>query len=157
MRNLHNICWWLIFTIMGIMIQAVAPGIDALVVGFIILLQERDYRTMAWLLPLFILLQEGMGTQAFGAVAVWYAAVAGAHTVGCRLFNAAGFLFVFLLSGCLGAAFVGVAWLMRPLQEGPGFDLQAMLDLGMIQAIYIPAAWWIFASMRPQGQEEHAE
>ena len=44
----------------AIVLQAAVPGLDVLTVGLIILLQERDYKNMLWLLPVFILLQEGM-------------------------------------------------------------------------------------------------
>ena len=75
MNKLRSLVWWLCFMAGAIVLQAAVPGLDVLTVGLIILLQERDYKNMLWLLPLFILLQEGMGTRPFGAVIVWYATV----------------------------------------------------------------------------------
>ncbi len=46
-------------------LQAMASGLDVLVVGLIILLQERDYKGYALASAAFILLQEGMGTRPF--------------------------------------------------------------------------------------------
>ena len=59
MRTLRSIAWWAFFMACAIVLQAAVPGLDVLTVGLIILLQERDYKNMLWLLPVFILLQEG--------------------------------------------------------------------------------------------------
>ena len=110
---------------------------------------------MLWLLPLFILLQEGMGTRPFGAVIVWYAAVVLMFKMGRWLFEVENFIFVFLLSACLGAAYYGVAWLMSPLQNLP-FDVQGTLDRSLIQAIFVPFAWRLLVATRhwnPNDQE----
>ena len=75
MQAVRNIFWWLCFVALGICVQSLVPCLDALVVGLVILLQERDYKNLCWLLPLFVLLQEGIGTSPFGATIVWYALV----------------------------------------------------------------------------------
>ena len=67
MQAVRNIFWWLCFVALGICVQSLVPCLDALVVGLVILLQERDYKNLCWLLPLFVLLQEGIGTSPFGA------------------------------------------------------------------------------------------
>ena len=77
MQAVRNIFWWLCFVALGICVQSLVPCLDALVVGLVILLQERDYKNLCWLLPLFVLLQEGIGTSPFGATIVWYALAAG--------------------------------------------------------------------------------
>ncbi|MFT4300295.1 MAG: hypothetical protein QM579_00930 [Desulfovibrio sp.] len=147
MSTLRNIIWWLCFLAAAVGIQAAVPGLDVMTVGLIILLQERDYKNMFWLLPLFILLQEGMGTRTFGGVIVWYVAVIALFRMGRWLFEAENFLFIFLLSACLGAAYYGVAWLMAPLQDLP-FNVQDILDKSLIQAIFIPVAWKILVATR---------
>ena len=147
MSALRDILWWLCFLAAAVGIQAAVPGLDVMTVGLIILLQERDYKSMFWLLPLFILLQEGMGTRTFGGVIVWYVAVIALFRMGRWLFEAENFLFIFLLSACLGAAYYGVAWLMAPLQDLP-FNVQDILDKSLIQAIFIPVAWKILVATR---------
>lgn len=117
MSKFRNIVWWLCFIVLAVGLQALAPGLDVLAAGLIILLQERDYKNMLWLLPLFLLLQEGMGTRVFGAAIVWYAAVIALFKLGRWLFEVENFIFVFLLSACLGAAYYAVAWLMAPFAE----------------------------------------
>ena len=155
MRTLRSSAWWAFFMACAIVLQAAVPGLDVLTVGLIILLQERDYKNMLWLLPVFILLQEGMGTRPFGAVIVWYAAVILLFKMGRWLFEVENFIFVFLLSACLGAAYYAIAWLMAPLQNLP-FDVQGTLDTSLIQAIFVPFAWRLLVATRhwnPNDQE----
>lgn len=155
MSTLRDVIWWLSFLAAAVGIQAFVPGLDVMTVGLIILLQERDYKNMLWLLPLFILLQEGMGTRVFGGVIVWYIAVIVLFRMGRWLFEAENFLFIFLLSACLGAAYFGVAWLMAPLQDLP-FNFQDTLDKSLIQAIFIPFAWKLLVATR-HGKAHAAE
>ena len=147
MSKFRNICWGLFFMAAAIGLQALTPGLDALAVGIIILLQERDYKNMLWLLPLFVLLQEGMGTRVFGGVIVWYAAIIVLFKLGRWLFEVENFIFIFLLSSCLGAAYYGVAWLMAPLQDIP-FNVQDTLDKSLIQALFLPFAWRLLIATR---------
>lgn len=147
MSKFRNICWWLFFMAAAIGLQALTPGLDALAVGIIILLQERDYKNMLWLLPLFVLLQEGMGTRVFGGVIVWYAAIIVLFKLGRWLFEVENFIFIFLLSSCLGAAYYGVAWLMAPLQD-IAFNVQDTLDKSLIQALFLPFAWRLLIATR---------
>lgn len=142
-----NVFWWLCFIILAICVQAMAPGLDVLVVGLIILLQEKDWRGMLWLLPLFILLQEGMGTRPFGATIVWYASAIAIFRIGRWLFETENFLYIFLLSACLGAAYYGVSWLMAPLQNLT-FNVDDTLEKGLLQAIFIPLAWRLLTFTR---------
>ena len=147
MKLLRAAGWWLAFLAVGICIQALTPGLDVLAVGLIILLQERDYRNLVWLLPLFVLVQEGMGTRPFGAVIVWYAATIVLFRLGRWLFEVENFVFVFLLSACLGAAYYGVTWLMAPLQN-LSFNVEDTLDKALVQALFMPFAWRLLVAAR---------
>ena len=155
MKTIRNICWWLAFMVVGIAVQAAVPGLDVLILGLVILLQEEDYRNMLWLLPVFILLQEGMGCRSFGASIIWYTAAILLFRLGHWRFEVENFLFVFLLSACLGATYFGVAWLMDPLQGIP-FDQQAMLDASLVQAIFLPVAWRLCVMLRPRRESADA-
>lgn len=147
MTNWRNAVFWGCFIILAICVQALAPGLDVLVVGLIILLQEEDYSGMLWLLPLFVLLQEGMGTRPFGAIIVWYAAVILLFKLGCWLFNAKNFIFIFILSACLGGTYFAIAWLMSPLQN-LAFNVGDTLDKSLVQAVFLPFAWYALSALR---------
>lgn len=152
----RNVFWWLCFIVLAICAQALAPGLDVLVVGLIILLQEKDWRGMLWLLPLFILLQEGVGTRPFGATIVWYASAIVIFRLGRWLFETENFLFIFLLSACLGAAYYSVAWLMAPLQN-LAFNVDDTLEKGLLQAIFMPFAWRLLTATRQRRSLEEEE
>lgn len=147
MKAFRAVCWWLCFLAVGVCIQALVPGLDVLAVGLIIVLQERDYRNLVWLLPLFVLVQEGMGTRPFGAVIVWYAATIVLFRLGRWLFQVENFVFVFLLSACLGAVYYGVTWLMAPLQNLT-FNVEDTLDKSLVQALFMPFAWRLLVAAR---------
>lgn len=149
MSTFQESCWWVAFIVLSIIVQALAPGLDALVVGVILLLQERNYKTLGWLLPVFIILQEGMGTRSFGGVLLWYLIVIASFRIGRWLFEVGNFVFIVLLSTCLGGAYFGLAWLLAPLQATPSFDANAMRDISLLQAVYMPLAWRMLAALRP--------
>lgn len=149
----RNVAWWVCFVFVAICVQALAPGLDVLVIGLIILLQEKDWRGMLWLLPLFCLIQEGTGTRPFGAIIVWYSATIVIFHLGRWLFETRNFLFMFLLSACLGGAYYSVDWLMAPLQN-ISFDIPATLDKSLSQAIFMPFAWKLLTVARPLVPDE---
>lgn len=147
MKKLGQIIWWLLFIFFAIVMQTWIIGLDALVVGLILLLQERDYKNLLWILPLFILIQEGMGTRIFGAAIILYIATFLLFHIGRWLFEVENFVFIFLLSSCIGVSYFTIYWLMAPLQDIP-FLTADMLDLCLIQALYIPLSWKIFVTLR---------
>lgn len=154
MNKIGQIFLWLLFVFFAIAIQTWLTGLDALVVGLIILLQERDYKTLLWVLPLFILIQEGMGTRIFGTAIILYVVTFMLFHIGRWLFEVENFVFIFLLSSCIGIAYFGIYWLMAPLQEIT-FLTGEMLDICLIQALYIPLAWKVLVMLRPK--VHHAE
>ena len=70
------------------------------------------------------------------------------------LFEADSFLFTFLLSACLGAAYFGITWLFAPLQNLE-FDSRQVMDASLVQAVYTPLAWRLCALLRP-GRKSNA-
>ena len=69
------------------------------------------------------------------------------------LFEVGNFIFVFLLSACLGCAYYGVAWLMAPLQN-LAFNVQDTLDKSLVQAIFMPFAWQAIVAVRKKTVKE---
>ena len=136
----RNVLWWLMFLPLALALQLFLPGLDALVIGLILVLQERRYKDLLWVLPVLIILQEGMGSREFGGMILWYAAVIGFFMLGRWLFEVENFLFVFLLSTCLGAGHFALVYVLAPLQD-LYINVQATLDESVIQALFIPIAW----------------
>lgn len=138
--NARNIIWWVAFLVVSICLQQLLPGLDVLVIGLIIALQEGKPIQLLWVLPVLILMQEGMGTLAFGTSLLWYAVVIVLFHVGRWLFEAENFYFVFLLSACLGTVHFFLIQMMASLQDIvlPIADLR---DESILQALFIPFAW----------------
>ncbi len=138
--RMRNLTWWLGFFYVGICLQNALPGLDVLVIGLLIALQERRWLQLAWVLPALVLVQEGGGTLDFGASVLWYAAVIALFFVGHWLFAVENLLFMFLLSAFMGIAHLGVVHLMAALQSAP-LDSAILLDESILQALFIVFAW----------------
>ena len=99
-------------------------------------LQERRPFQLAVVLLALILVQEGVGTLDFGT-SVWYLLVITLFFIGRWMFETENWLFVLLLSGCIGLAHYGVIWLMTRLQFIP-LDTTQLLDESILQALLTP-------------------
>ncbi len=135
--------WWFFFIPISIMLQAVLPTLDALLIGLIISLQEHRYKDLLWILPLFILIQEGIGSREFGGAILWYSLVIILFIIGRWLFEVQNTLFVLLLSACLGVVHFILVYLLAPLQDLQVVNMDQLIYDNAIQAIFIPIAWWI--------------
>lgn len=135
-----NLVWWTLFFVAGICLQRLLPGVDVLVVGLLVALQERRPLQIFWVAVVLLVFQEGMGTLEFGASLLWYPLVICLFFIGRWLFETRNILFVFLLSACIGAGHLGVLLLMDRLQYIAA-DLSAQLDESILQAVLIPIVW----------------
>lgn len=135
-----NILWWTAFLGLGLALQQAFPGTDILAVGLFLALQERRPVQIAVLLVLLILIQEGVGTLDFGASILWYLLVITLFFTGRWMFETENWLFVLLLSVCLGVAHFGVIWLMTHLQFIPS-DTARLIDESILQALLTPFVW----------------
>ncbi|MFR7887805.1 MAG: hypothetical protein ACLU4B_04995 [Bilophila wadsworthia] len=111
-----NILWWVAFFVFGLALQQALPGTDVLVAGLFLALQERRPFQLAVVLLALILVQEGVGTLDFGTSVLWYLLVITLFFIGRWMFETENWLFVLLLSGCIGLAHYGVIWLMTRLR-----------------------------------------
>ena len=135
-----NMLFWLGFTVACIWLQHFIQGVDFLVVGLILLLQEGRWPKTLWLALLWILIQDGGGNLAFGPALLWYAGVAALFHAGRWLFEAENVLFILLLGLSLGVWHLGLVWLMASLQDvvvsGP-----ALLRESLVQALVVLPVW----------------
>lgn len=147
MLALRNAIWWTCFIAISLVVQVNLHRLDALIVGIIIVTEERDYRTMVWLLPLILLLQEGMGTQHFGAYVLMIAAFFALYRLCSDIASASPALFVLAIAIGIGASRGALDWLFCALQDYP-FSPDTTLHTCILQAIYTPLAWLFFARLR---------
>ena len=143
----RNVVWWVGFLFPAVALQRFFPGVDFLLAGFLLTLQERRYFDLLWVLPLLVILQEGMGTREFGLVLLWYVVVTVVFLLGRWLFDIENFLYAFLFSSCLAACYFAVAFLMSPLYAVP-VDTQMLLDECVYLALLLPVFWKLAQTTR---------
>ena len=152
----RNAIWWVLFLFPAIILQRFFPGVDFLLTGFLLTLQERRYADMLWVLPLLVILQEGMGTREFGVVLLWYVAVAVVFLAGRWLFDVDNFLYAFLFSACLAVCYFAVAFLMSPLYSAP-VDAHRLGDESVQLALLLPVCWKLAQYTRRWTYADNAE
>ncbi len=140
--KLHNTLWWALFFCICVSIQNLISGIDVLVIGLLISMQEKNFIQIAWVLPLIILIQEGSGSMLFGASIVWYFCVILIFVIGRFLFEVENTFFMFMVSTCMGVAHVAIIHFFAMLQDAQ-IDLPRLVDEGILQVIIITLAWSI--------------
>jgi hypothetical protein len=136
----HPLPFWILFTLLGVVCQRLAPGVDFLAPGLVICLQERRGTSVVWLTLAFILLQEGVGSLAFGSMLLWYLALLLFYGLGRWLFESRNILFVFFLGLVMAAFRVPLLRVMGSLQDltpAPG----PLIIQGAVQTFVFVLEW----------------
>ena len=68
---MHPIVFWLLYTIGGVWIQFLLPGVDVFAPALVVCMQEHRLRQFSWLFLCWIILQEGAGNMPFGGRLLW--------------------------------------------------------------------------------------
>ncbi len=148
--SLHVVSWWTVYTIVAVWLQTLLPGVDFLASGLVLSLQERPGPQTAFLAVLWVLLQEGMGTMAFGYGLMWFGVLALAYLGGQWLFEARSFLFMCLLGIMLGIGHPLLAFFLGSLQ-GVVLPLKELALEGLFQTVLFPVVWYVARTLFPQG------
>ncbi len=147
MLLVQNIFWWLAFLFCGIILQLYVPGLDALVVGILLVSLEKDYKTMVWLVPAVVILQEGMGSLSFGFSIFYIASFFVLYRLSMAIALASRLVFYLLVSAGMGALHSFYAWFFATLQNVP-YDQTVIMYDGVLQTFYILVAWPILGRLR---------
>ena len=139
--NWYNVTWWFFYILIAIGLQQNFPGLDFLLPGFIIAVQERNVAQVGWVGLFFILLQEGLGSLAFGGTIMWYLLAIVWFFIAYNLFEVESFLFIFLLSGILATMHLAVFYMIASLQNIPVNNTKIMEE-SVYQALMTPFVWW---------------
>lgn len=132
--------WWLLYIVAAIWAQSFVPGIDFMAPAIIVCLQHERLRQALWLTAAFIILQEGMGTLAFGAGLLWYGAMYLLFFVGRWLFESRNLLFVFFIGVTLGAWRFVLIQIMGQLEDLP-IAAEPLAWESAMQAAIFTAGW----------------
>ena len=142
-----NAGWWLAYAFAAISMQAALPGVDFLLPGLFIALQERRLFQTLLLGAAFTMAQEGMGSMFFGGTLLWYAVTAAAFYAACSLFQGRSFLFIFLLSALLSGVRYVIFAFLATLQDIP-WEPSLLLDECFLQALLTPLIWAAASALR---------
>lgn len=136
----RNVVWWVLFLAVGVWLQMVLPGVDMLLPGLILAIQERRPMQLIGVFLVTVLIQEGLGTLAFGACVLWYLSVTLLVIIGHWLFSTRSLFFVILLGLAAGVTRYAVTQLMVSLQNAT-LDNAVLLEECAMQAVVIPVFW----------------
>ncbi len=152
----RNAAWWILYSFAAIVLEALLPGLDFFLPGLLIAVQERrPLQTLcvgAW----FIVIQEGMGSLAFGGTAIMFALTVIFFYSGVQLFQGRNFLFVFLLGIALSAIRYILYPLLCRLQDFP-VSMDVLLNECIFQIFVTPFIWWGASSLRIAEKHEAGE
>lgn len=145
-RPLHPLAFWTAFILAGIWMQHFAPGVDFLAPALIVCLQQRRTTAAAWLGLLFIVLQEGMGSLAFGTLILWYAGLLVFYLVGRWLFESRNLLFIFVIGVGLSLWRFVLVRMMADLQGLTPARTQLIMEC-MAQAVVFALEWGLLYTL----------
>ena len=151
----RNNLWLVASFVPAICVQLHFPGIDALLPGLLISLQEKRWKQTVWIALCCILIQEGTGSLAFGATILWYGGLLLLFLGGRWFFVTNSLFFVVLLSGALGLFNIVVLLSLTTLQK-LAFPLERVLEQSLAQALIIPPLWGL-AMLTRKKVFRHAE
>lgn len=149
MKPVVLILWWATYIAGALIVQQNMPGVDALVPGFLLSLQEKKFWQSFWLFCIFVLIQEGSGSLTFGSAILWYGGQICLFHLSQRFFVAENIVFVLMLSASLGAYHFLLTWLMCSVEKLPLEGLLLARE-SLIQAAVIPVIWGAAYFMRPR-------
>lgn len=148
MKTLQRILWWATFIAGALIVQQFIPGVDALMPGFLLSLQEKRFRQTCVLFVLFVLIQEGAGSLSFGSSLLWYGGQVWLFHFCQRFFVDDNILFVLMLSIGLGLYHGLLTWFMCAVQKIP-LEFDMLLQGSLIQILLIPLIWGLAYFARP--------
>ncbi|MFW6143054.1 MAG: hypothetical protein ACOC39_02360 [Desulfovermiculus sp.] len=147
--------WWAFFTAVCIWIQNILPGIDCFGPALLVLLHLQRYKEAAWLTPVWIVVNEGAGTLAFGLSILWIGGLVLFFFILCQYLSSSNFAFLLTLSILAGIWQTATLKLMLTLQE---LNLPADLILlqGIKTALVFPLLWvGMLTAFKRWGQRRH--
>jgi hypothetical protein len=151
--NWRNLLWWVFCSAGSVILQSCFPGLDFMLPFFLLAIQERKLIQTICTGIWFVLLQEGMGSFAFGGTAVLYSFAVILFFSGSRLFQGKNFLYVVFLGIVLAWVHYALYAMLCSLQNFP-FRHELLTAECVCQMFVTPFVWWIANSLRRMVKNE---
>ncbi|MFP4212497.1 MAG: hypothetical protein ACLFRL_00145 [Desulfohalobiaceae bacterium] len=139
--------FWILYTVAAVWLQSLFPGPDLFAPALLLLLQEQKLSRLSWLLPLWILIQEGSGSLYFGTSLLWYSGLILLFYYTENLLDTRGFLFIFLISTFAGLWQYLCLYLLSSLQELE-VSRQLLLEQSLQTVLALPLLWLILLGLK---------
>jgi len=151
---MFGVVWWALFCLVAVWLQFFFPGLDFIVPGVVVSLQEeRWWRSSFWLLVAAVLLQDGMGGLGFGYGAAWYGLTLLFFQLGRRFFDPRSVALMVLLGAFLGALHFVLTFSLIRL-EGMHFSWHHVVWESVAQAALFPVLWYVIHKLFPERLKE---
>ncbi len=137
---LLNISWWGIYIVAAVFLQCFTVGVDFLLPGIIVALQERRPLQFLAVFLAFVLIQEGIGTMPFGNVFLWYLLTIVFFYAWQWFFEVESFTFILLLSIALAVSHYFIVSVLANIQD-IYIDYKALQDESFYQMFLTPIIW----------------
>jgi len=147
--------FWMLFGVSAIWLQFVFPGLDVLAPGLLVSLQREHWTRVFWLAVAIILVQEGIGSMAFGSAVLLYGLLVAAYLLGCRIFEAANPLFMLLLGLWYGLTTILVRFSLAGLQDILLPTRQLPLEF-LSQSLCFVLVWFVVHKLYARKVARHA-
>ncbi|MGL4721823.1 MAG: hypothetical protein ACRCV3_00790 [Desulfovibrionaceae bacterium] len=137
---ISDVIFWLLFSVFAIWIQKAFAGIDTFLVGLIIILQEKKWRSFIVIAIFSIFIQEGLGIFNFGMMLCWYGMLVLLFIGGSNFFEVDKIYFVTLLSILLAIIKIPLLFIFASAQN-IHVVFSIILRDALLQILIIPILW----------------
>ena len=146
--------FWPVYTIACIWFQSFLPGLDCFAPALIVCLHLKHYRTVFWLGLIWLLINEGVGSFAFGASLVWYVGLILFFFAVQVFFSSRHIYFVFVVALFAGIWQFFVYFSMVNLQELV-VQKETLLANSVLTVTLFPVVWLVIQGLLKQNGTSH--
>ena len=150
----RNITYWLVFTVVCIWLESFIPGVHFFAPGVIVFLQTRRIQDLFWFGLLWVVLQEGVGSLAFGGTVFFYGGLILFFFMAQSFFAVHSPVFILGLSVFSGGMHLFEIMLMTRLQE-IAVPLDQILSESLLTTALFPVIWGVIMLTRLRWVPEH--
>lgn len=142
-----NVLWWFVYAFLAVFLQIYTAGVDFLIPGIIVVLQEKKIMQTSIVVGAFILIQEGIGTMPFGNVFLWYSLTIIFFYAWRWFFEVESLMFILLLSLALSVSHYFIVSVLASVQD-IYINYKALRDECVYQMLFTPIIWHAISYLR---------
>jgi hypothetical protein len=149
-----NITYWLVLTACCIWLESFLPGVHVFAPAVIVCLQTRRLQSLVWLLLLWVVIQEGVGSLAFGGTVFFYFGLILFFFLAQSFFAVHSPVFILGLSAFCGLMHLFELLLMTSLQELT-VPMNQIVTESLLNSALFPVIWGLIMLTWQRWVPEH--